>query len=265
MVRISASRVWSIVSAAFVLGACTVTVYDKPGAKPVARPAAPRPAQPAVAMRPAFGKQPATRTVPPPPPLRRGATPTLTPGTPAPASQVAPLVSSPTLFGNGTSGAFRGLAYVLTPGTRRIPELSQMTPFATVLTDSFQIRPQPFTGGFPGALMQEDWFAIRYEGSFNVPADGSYMFKLLADDGAALAIDGVALLDNQPGGQGSQLPQGFVGQATASLKAGPHRLRLDYFQAEKGNVSLELLMDPAKLGSQAATPLVGIHAAGTAK
>ena len=263
-----------VLFAALTLGACTVTVYDSPGARP-APPSVPaaapapalRPAQPAVVMRPAFGNPPVTRPIPPPPPLARGgatALPGVAPNANVATPAIAPPVSRPIAFGNGNAGAFRGLAYVLAPDTKRIPELSQMTPFATVFTDSFQIRPQPFSGGFPGALMQEDWFAIRYEGLFNVPADGSYMFKLLADHGAALTIDGALVLDDQPGGPGTQLTQGFVAQSTTSLKAGTHRLRLDYFQGAKGNVALELFMDPARSGSQAATALVGLTPAGAA-
>ncbi len=265
MVRTSVPLLFAVL----VLGGCTVTVYDKPGTnKPIPPPAAaPRapahPVQTGNVMRPAFGNQPAATARPAPPPLPTkggatvspvGASKTVNPGV---TPQVAPPVTSPTVFGNGNSGAFRGLAYVLSPDTKRIPDLSQITPFATVFTDSFQVKPQAFTGGFPGALMQEDWFAIRYEGLFNVPADGPYLFKMMADDGAQLVIDGVVVLDDQVGGPGSRIPTGWVAQTT-TLKAGTHKLRVDYMQAEKGNVSLELFMDPAKNGMQAATPLVGL-------
>jgi hypothetical protein len=248
--------------AALMLGGCTIVTYDKAPPRPPAPPP-PRPAQPAVVMRPAFGAQPAARPVAPPPP--RGATavtPVATaarPVFPAPVSaQIAPPIEKPILFGNGTGGAFRGLAYVLQPGTSRVPNLSQMTPFATLFTDSFQIKPQPFGGGFPGALMQEDWFAIRYEGFFNVPAAGAYAFKLVAERGAALWVDDAPLIDAEIGGQATHVGAAFAGTATANLKAGAHRLRLDYYQAEKGEVALELFFDPSSKGPEATTPLVGI-------
>jgi hypothetical protein len=263
-----------VLFAALVLGGCTVTVYDKPGtnkpvpppaARPVGPPAAPpRPAQPANVMKPAFGQPTPATTVQPVQarPVATAVTPK--PATPAPAGVVAPAVTSPTIFGNGTGGAFKGLAFAIAPDSKRIPDLNTLTPFGTVYTDSFQVKPQPFTGGFPGALMQEDWFAIRYEGLFNVPSDGPYMFKIMADDGAQLFIDGALVVDAQVGGPGSRIPTGWIATGTRELKAGPHKLRLDYMQAEKGTVSLEVFMDPAKSGMQAATPLVGTTPAGAA-
>jgi hypothetical protein len=215
-------------------------------------------------MKPAFGNPPVAARPAPTQVVPGAKPPAAQPANPGVTPAIAPPVTSPTIFGNGTGGAFRGLAYVLSPDTKRIPDLTQMTPFATLFTDSFQVKPQPFTGGFPGALMQEDWFAIRYEGLFNVPSDGAYMFKIMANRGAQLSIDGVVVLDAQAGGPGSYLPTGFTLAGNATLKQGVHKLRLDYMQAEKGSVTLELFMDPAKSGAQAATPLVGTTPAGAA-
>ena len=149
-------------------------------------------------------------------------------------SDVAPKISGPIAFGNGTGGAFRGLAYVIPDGTTSMPDLGTLVPFATLYTDSFEVKSQDFSGGFPGALAQEEWFAIRYDGAFMVPADGTYRFKLQSDDGAVLHIDGAKIIDDGN--------QHTVRTATGQkeLKAGRHRLRLDYFQTKKGAVALQL-------------------------
>jgi hypothetical protein len=161
------------------------------------------------------------------------ATTTRQPATTTPAN-VAPRITSPIIFGNGTAGAFTGHAYVIAENTDRMPDLSSMIPFATLFTDSFNVQPQTFAGGFPGALIQEDWFAIRYEGSFSLPKDGSYTFKLTSDDGAILYIDGQKVVDND----GRHTTKTASGRR--DLRVGAHRLRLDYFQGQKGPVALVL-------------------------
>ena len=139
------------------------------------------------------------------------------------------------VFGNGNAGAVRGLAYVLAPDTKKLPDLGTMIPFATLFTDSFDVKSQAFTSGFPGALAQDQWFAIRYEGTFEIPRDGGWQIKLESDDGAVLSIDGVKVIDNDG-------EHGVTSKTTLrSLKAGPHRLRLDYFQAT-GPVALSLYL-----------------------
>ena len=82
-----------------------------------------------------------------------------------------PRIKGANAFGNGSAGAFKGIAYVIPPDTRTIPDLAKLTPFASLLTDSFIAQPQQFTAGFPGALMQDEWFAIRYDGAFEVLKD----------------------------------------------------------------------------------------------
>ncbi len=151
-----------------------------------------------------------------------------------PAADLAPRISAPTVFGNGTGGAFRGHAYVIPESTTKMPDLGSMIPFATLFTDNFNIRAATFSGGFPGALIQEEWFAIRYEGNFSVPTNATWQFKLESDDGAILYIDGKKVIDND----GLHTAKTAAGQT--ELKAGTHALRLDYFQAKKGSAALVL-------------------------
>jgi hypothetical protein len=164
-----------------------------------------------------------------------------------PADDAVPRISAPNLFGNGQGGAFRGLAYVVPEGTKQLPDLRPMVPFAVLFTDSFDIKSQVFTGGFPGALRQDEWFALRFDGRFAVPRGGVYTFELVADDGAVLHVDGQRIIDND--GIHTALPA----RGTKDLAAGDHRLRLDYFQGKKGAVALQLFL--VENGQK--TPLVG--------
>lgn len=143
-------------------------------------------------------------------------------------------ITSPIAFGNGTGGAFKGHAYVIPENTTKMPDLGGMIPFATLYTDTFNVASQRFEGGFPGALVQEDWFGIRYEGRFNVAKDGEVEFKVVSDDGTILYIDGQKVVEND----GKHTAKSATGKK--ELKAGAHTLRLDYFQAEKGSVALQV-------------------------
>jgi hypothetical protein len=156
--------------------------------------------------------------------------------TPKSTADLAPRITSPNVFGNGTGGAFKGHAYVIPENTTKLPDFASMIPFATLFTDSFNVQAREFTGGFPGALVQEDWFGIRYEGSFSLPSDGSYQFKLVSDDGAILYVDGQKVVDND----GKHTSKAITSQR--DMKAGAHALRLDYFQAQKGAVALQVFL-----------------------
>jgi hypothetical protein len=144
-------------------------------------------------------------------------------------------ITEPNAFGNGKEGAFVGLAYVIPENTKKVPSPGPV-PFAAVLTDKFDVQSQEFTAGFPGALLQTDWFMIRYEGEFNVPRAGTWQFRVISDDGAILSVDDKRLVDND-GVHTAKTADGEV-----ALTQGLHWLRLDYFQASKGPVALQVLM-----------------------
>ncbi len=166
-----------------------------------------------------------------------------------------PRITSPIIFGNGQSGAFTGEAFVIPAGTTRLPNLSDFVPFATLFTDTFEVRPQVFSGGFPGALRQDDWFAIRFEGDFLSEIDGVAEFSLTSDDGAVLTIDGQKLIDND----GAHTAATVNGRR--SLARGTHHLRLDYFQGARGQValSLDVLQGGGKIHARRLSPLQGIN------
>lgn len=160
-----------------------------------------------------------------------------------------PTVTSKTIFGGGAAGAFHGYAYVIPEGTTRLPNFDDLVPFAQLYTDQFDVPTQTFTGGFPGALLQDEWFAIRYTGKFLAPIKGNWRFRLNTDDGANLYIDGKKVLDID----GVHTSRGDV--ANVDLEAGQHTLQLDYFQEKKGLVTLQLY---TVIGDKE-VPLVGVR------
>lgn len=227
----------ALLASAVALGGCTVYVNNRRPPNQQQQQAAQPTRQPTRGIRRPTNAQRPTQT-----------TPTQT-GTTKPVVE-PPRINGKIPFGNGTIGAFKGYAYVVPDTTTKMPDLSKMVPFATLLTDSFIVQRQDFAGGFPGVLAQEEWFAIRYEGAFDVPRESGYTFKLVSDDGAILYIDNEKLIDND----GLHAPQEAAG--TKLLKAGRHQLRLDYFQGKKGTVALALSMGE---GDAPPRPLVGVR------
>ncbi|MDI3283940.1 PA14 domain-containing protein [Polyangium sp. 15x6] len=226
----------ALLASAVALGGCTVYVNNRPPSNQQQQQAQPTRQPSRGIRRPTNAQRPTTTT------------PTQT-GTTKPVVE-PPRINGRIAFGNGSLGAFKGYAYVIPDTTTKMPDLSKMVPFATLLTDSFIVGRQEFSGGFPGVLAQEEWFAIRYEGAFDVQRESGYTFKLLSDDGAILYIDGEKLIDND----GVHMPQ--EAQGTKLLKPGRHQLRLDYFQGKKGTVALTLSMGE---GDAAPRPLVGVR------
>lgn len=204
--------------AACLASGCTIEIQSGDGAKQPNQAQA-QPAGPAPVAKPPAPATPAR------PRRQRPAVP-----------PTAMRVTSPIVFGNGKEGAFQGLAYVIDPSSKRIPATGSLVPFAAVYTDRFDIKPQDFTGGFPGALVQNEWFLIRYEGEFNAPRAGKYQIRLISDDGARLYVDDKLLIDNDG------LHEAKQADGEVELAQGPHWLRLDYFQGPQGKVALSVLM-----------------------
>jgi hypothetical protein len=211
------------VIAALAVSGCTITVKSTGGAEPKQQAAAsPNTTSTTTSRRAA---RPSVKTT-------RAGTRPATSTTVGSSGDLAPRITSPIIFGNGTGGAFTGHAYVIPDTTDTMPDLATLTPFATLFTDSFNVPSQRFSGGFPGALVQEDFFALRYDGSFTIPKDGVWKFKVASDDGAILYIDGEKVVNND----GRHTVKTATGEK--ELRAGRHQLRLDYFQGPKGTVAL---------------------------
>jgi hypothetical protein len=244
-------------ASALALSACTIYTNPRPAAyqapRRVAAPAAVRHATPGsgpvLVSRTAASPTVAVTPVTPSTPLTRPDAPTTGFGI------RGPKITSPIIFGNGQNGAFVGEAFVIPAGTARLPNLGDLIPFATLFTNSFEVKPQVFSGGFPGALRQDDWFAIRYEGDFIIEGDGLAEFALTSDDGAVLTIDGQTLIDNGSSHTSS------TSSAKRDMVKGQHHLRLDYFQGAQGQVALglDVMMRGQKSPIAGLTPLQGLN------
>jgi glucose/arabinose dehydrogenase len=78
-------------------------------------------------------------------------------------------------------------------------------------------------GGSPGTGMPVDSFSARWEGTFDF-AGGETVFATTTDDGVRLWVDGVLLIDRW-------LDQSATTYtATRTLTAGPHQVRVDYYE-----------------------------------
>ncbi len=210
-------------AACFSLTGCTIYTYSsdpntarKPGKT---KPAATATTKPGVVRRPTGTTSGGTRGG----------------GGSTPATET-PTVQSKTIFGGASILPFAGEAFVIPDGTSKMPNFDDLVPFAKLYTDQFMIAPQTFSGGFPGALLQDEWFGIRYTGKILIPTDDKWTFKLASDDGAILYIDDKKIIDND----GVHTARTTTGEA--DLKSGRHTLRLEYFQEKKGSVALQLFM-----------------------
>ena len=94
--------------------------------------------------------------------------------------------------------------------------------------EDFGIMSAPSIAGAPAG----DHFAYMFSGFIDIPEDGAWQFRTVSDDGSALYIDGVCVLDND----GSHTPTPAEGQIT--LRKGIHSFRLLYFDDE-GSQTLE--------------------------
>ncbi|HUT02756.1 MAG TPA: flippase activity-associated protein Agl23 [bacterium] len=96
--------------------------------------------------------------------------------------------------------------------------------------------------------------SMRWDGYLRVPKTGQYGFLITSDDGSRFFVDGVLLIDNW----GEHAAATRAGKAT--LAAGYHRIRVDYFDAGWGAV-MKLEWDPPDRDAELLTPMFLYHAA----
>lgn len=144
--------------------------------------------------------------------------------------------------GFGTAGVvpftLQGRVYYIPEETESLPDFSRLRPVGTISTTMLNIQPQSFTAGFPGVTDRFEWFAIDYHGRIMLPQAGTYTFRLTSDDGSRLFIDGREVIDND----GIHGPDARDGEAT--LSAGTHEVRVQYFQGPREEVALVLEWGP---------------------
>ncbi len=90
---------------------------------------------------------------------------------------------------------------------------------------------------------RDENFALVFEGFLKLPKTGLYRLSLGSDDGSKLFMDGDLVIDNDDNHPLQHLSRFF------RLKAGLHRLRIEYFD-HTGDAELELNVESPKIDEQ---------------
>jgi hypothetical protein len=238
-----------VAAAVFVVGiasaACEVQVGSgKPAQSPQPAPAAGAPATPATPANPATPAPAPGHKVRSIGRAKKGPSPVPTTPPPAPTAPATPpagtgILTGTNVFGTGTPdpNGWKGSFFAIPAGTTTMPALASMTPTGVLFASSLNVTSKPMTGGFPGIdAAKNENFAIRWEAPLVVAAEADYTFRLVADDGAQLSIDGTLIVDDNGLAQGNA-PHEASGPV--HLIAATHAITVDYFQAT-GNVALQL-------------------------
>ncbi len=101
-----------------------------------------------------------------------------------------------------------------------LPNFNALTPVAAGATDSISLAVTDLTS----------LFGLVFTHVVNVPATGEYTFATTSDDGTKLYIDGQLVVNND-GLHGARTIQN-----TVTLAAGPHTLRVEFFEKLGGEV-----------------------------
>jgi azurin len=117
---------------------------------------------------------------------------------------------------------FEDLSFKLYLGNwQKLPDFDKLTPHRE--------------GAVPDKLLDfklDDYkheFGVRFEGTLIAPKAGNYRFYLTSDDGSRLSVDGTEITSHD-----GIHPAGSIQQGNAKLTAGPHKVRIDFFQAHGG-------------------------------
>ncbi|MES1204331.1 MAG: OmpA family protein [Pseudomonadota bacterium] len=162
---------------------------------------------------------------------------------------VAALALAPTARGAGDESGLgskdpgllnlRGTIYFLTAQTRRMPaDLAALVPEGVIYTDKLDVPVRSFKAGFPGVTDRFEWFAVVYEGTFEIAKAGEYRWRLVSDDGARLWLDGEEIIDND-GVHGPRVAKG-----ASDLVKGRHTMKVWYFQGPAHQIALQLFVEP---------------------
>ncbi len=145
-------------------------------------------------------------------------------------------------LGSKEPGLFnlKGSLYYLTEEDEGMPaDLAQRKIQGTLYTDRFDVPIRDFTEGFPGVSDRFEWFGLVYTGTFQVPKDGAFTWRMESDDGSMLWIDGKEVIAND-GVHATQSVQGDT-----DLKAGPHTMKVWFFQGPAQQLGIQLWVTPA--------------------
>ena len=144
------------------------------------------------------------------------------PGTPSSitATSIIPMLPLGATVPSQTQAGLKARYYALTEPAA-LPDFGAIDPYLgeTVAEVNFP----PTFGNFAGSGAIDDVGAL-FEGYILIPQDGAYTFFSESDDGSAIYIDDLLIVDND-GLHALQEKAGAV-----SLQAGLHRIRIEYFE-----------------------------------
>lgn len=116
-------------------------------------------------------------------------------------------------------GGLEDLRYALYLGAwRKLPDFAKLQPHREGRLEDNLVQ-----------LKLDDYkneFGVVYTGRLQAPRTGSYRFYLAGDDGVRLLLDGRTVLEHDG------IHPAEIREAAVKLEAGPHRFRLEYFQAQ---------------------------------
>ncbi len=146
-------------------------------------------------------------------PVSGAASATFTKVTPSPAADV--------------SGLAAGVKFAYYEGDWNVlPDFTKLKPVKEGVASVFDISPRN----------QPEYFGLVFNGFLKVPENGVYSLSIDSDDGSRLFVDGRLIADND-GLHSNKEVKGVV-----ALAAGPHAIRVQYFQKSGGRdlkVSIE--------------------------
>jgi hypothetical protein len=136
-------------------------------------------------------------------------------------------------------GRLCGCVYDLPLQTRRLPDFAALRPVEMLCTDRLTVSLRKGAPGFPGVTGRFEWFGVDFQGAILVGAPGLFSFRLGSDDGAQLYIDDLLVLNNDG------LHDVRTVEGTVALDAGPHRVRVPYWD---GPGPMALTLEVARPG-----------------
>jgi hypothetical protein len=136
------------------------------------------------------------------------------------------------------AGAMRaGLDYKIYPG--EWPELPELAAQRAVFAGD--------SAGIEASARGFTRYAVAWDGSIDIPADGGYTFSLIDRDGGGLAIDGMEVArTGPPFGQVCGSPGNAARYAVGSLglRAGRHTIHIEGLHAASGDAPILLWQGP---------------------
>ncbi|NOU26580.1 MAG: hypothetical protein HOO96_01635 [Polyangiaceae bacterium] len=160
------------------------------------------------------------------------------------------VVTADTPFGGATADAdsFMGNIYVLPAETTKLPDFATLKPTGTLFAKELNVSSRKFETGFPGVdANRSEFFGIVYDGPLTVATEADYTLRLVSDDGAKVFIDDLLLIDNDGVHTAAEKKQ------PVHLQVGTHAIRVEYFQAAKGDAALQLFISGAAVPERTLT------------